>query len=170
MSYATSDGSAIADSDYLATSGILTLPPGTTSATVTVTVNGDTLPESDETFFVSLTNPANATIARGQGQGTILNDDAVSGSITVVSPNGGENWRRGQTRTIKWKSADVPGPVRIDLARDGVNYTETIAGSTVNDGVDRWTVTGPATQTARIRICSIDLAACDASDGVFRIR
>ena len=31
--------------------------------------------EPDETFFVNLSNPTNATIADGQGQGTITNDD-----------------------------------------------------------------------------------------------
>ena len=31
----------------------------------------------DETFLVNLSNPANATILDGQGQGTITDDDAV---------------------------------------------------------------------------------------------
>jgi len=170
VSYATANGSASAGSDYAAASGTLTFAPGTTSQTVTVAVTGDTLPEANETFLVNLGSPTNATIAKGQGQGTILNDDAAPGSITVVSPNGGENWRSGQKRTIQWTSSGVTGPVRIDLARDGVNYTETIAASTTNDGVDRWTVTGPATSTARIRVCTVNLAVCDGSNGVFRIR
>jgi hypothetical protein len=59
---------------------------------------------------------------------------------------------------------------RAHRSRDGVNYTETIAASTTNDGVDRWTVTGPATSTARIRVCTVNLAVCDGSNGVFRIR
>ena len=88
----------------------------------------------------------------------------------MVSPNGGENWRHGQNRTIQWTSAGVAGSVRIDLARDGANYTETIAASTVNDGVDVWTVTGPATTSARIRVCTVDLSICDASNAMFRIR
>ena len=36
---------------------------------------GDTLNEADETFFVNLSNPVNATIDRGQGRGVILTDD-----------------------------------------------------------------------------------------------
>src|SRR5438128_6033450 len=54
---------------------MVTFAPGTTSQTVTVTVNGDTKFEPDETFFVNLTLPVNATIADGQGVGTIQNDD-----------------------------------------------------------------------------------------------
>ena len=45
------------------------------SQTVTVPVYGDTTYEPNETFFVNLSNPASATIADGQGVGTILNDD-----------------------------------------------------------------------------------------------
>src|SRR5207245_3154175 len=77
VTYATADGTATtADNDYVAANGTLTFNPGDTSKTITVTVNGDTKFEPDETFFVNLSNPINATIADGQGQGTILNDDA----------------------------------------------------------------------------------------------
>jgi hypothetical protein len=171
VDYATADGTATMGTDYVATAGTLTFAPGSTTQVVRVTVNGDTSVEPDETVFVNLSNPANATLTDGQGVGTIRNDDSAAvATITVLDPNGGENWRAGQARNIQWRSAGVPGSVRIDLARDGVHFTETIAGATTNDGVDRWTVTGPATSTARIRVCTIDLTVCDASDGVFRIR
>src|SRR5213076_814118 len=49
-----------------------------TSQPVTVTVNCDTKFESNETFFVNLSNPTGgATISDGQGQGTIVNDDTA---------------------------------------------------------------------------------------------
>ena len=38
-------------------------------------IKGDTVTEPDETFFVNLSNPGNATILDGQGQGAIQNDD-----------------------------------------------------------------------------------------------
>src|SRR5262249_4772982 len=88
VNYATADGTATAGSDYTAASGTLSFAPGDLSKTVTVLVNGDTAVEPDETFFVKLTNLTNATIAVGQGTGTILNDDssaAVSLSISSVS-------------------------------------------------------------------------------------
>jgi len=172
VDYATADGTATAGSDYVAAAGTLTFAPGTTTQVVTVTVNGDTLVEGDETFAVSLSNAVGATIADAQGVGTIRNDDSAppAGTITVLDPNGGENWREGQSRNIQWTSSGVVGNVRIDLARDGVNFTETIAGATANDGVDRWKVTGPATTSARIRVCTTDLAVCDTSNATFRIR
>jgi uncharacterized repeat protein (TIGR01451 family) len=76
VDYATANGTATADSDYLTTSDTLIFDAGVTSRTVTVVVNGDLLDELDETFLVSLSNPVNASISDGQGQGTITNDDS----------------------------------------------------------------------------------------------
>jgi len=73
--YATADGSATAGSDYVARSGTLTIPAGTTTKTIAITINGDTTAEPDETFFINLTTPVNATIPDAQATGTIQNDD-----------------------------------------------------------------------------------------------
>jgi Bacterial Ig domain/Calx-beta domain len=76
VSYATANGTATASSgDYVAGSSTVSFAPGQTSRTITVLVVGDTTEEPDETFFVNLWNPVNATIADSQGQGTIQNDD-----------------------------------------------------------------------------------------------
>jgi len=75
VDYATADGTANSGSDYLASSGTLTFNPGELTKNVPVTIIGDTTFESNETFFVNLTAPVNATISDGQGQGTITNDD-----------------------------------------------------------------------------------------------
>jgi subtilisin-like proprotein convertase family protein len=63
--------------DYAAASGTLSVPAGATSASVAVTLNGDTDVEPDETFFVNLVNPSGATIIDSQGVGTLVNDDGV---------------------------------------------------------------------------------------------
>src|SRR5207244_12712459 len=74
VDYATADGTATAPSDYQSASGTVNFPPGVTSQTVTVEVNGDTDPEPDENFFVNLTTPSHLAIGDGQGEGTSLND------------------------------------------------------------------------------------------------
>jgi uncharacterized repeat protein (TIGR01451 family) len=58
---------------------------------VTVTVNGDTTVEPDETFDVELSNAIGATIAPpAEGRGTIVNDDLTSADLqaskTLVTP------------------------------------------------------------------------------------
>ena len=79
VSYATADGTATAGSDYVSASGTLTWAAGDTSSkTISVTVNGDTTVEPDETFYVNLSSPSNATISKSQGVGTIQNDDVQS--------------------------------------------------------------------------------------------
>jgi Ca2+-binding RTX toxin-like protein len=75
VAYATADDTATQPSDYTAVGATLTFTPGQTSKTVSVSVNGDTTVEPDETFFVNLSAATNATIADAQGVGTIQNDD-----------------------------------------------------------------------------------------------
>jgi hypothetical protein len=90
VAYATGNGSATAGSDYRAASGTLTFAPGETSKTLTVLVNGDRSGEPNETFVVNLSSPTNATIADGQGVGTIL-DDEPRVSISDVTKTEGKN-------------------------------------------------------------------------------
>ena len=74
---ATADGTAVAPGDYVVNSLTgQTIPAGGSTYSFTVLVNGDTTPEADETFFVNVSNVANAVVVDGQGQGTIVNDDA----------------------------------------------------------------------------------------------
>lgn len=75
--YVTADGTAKAsDNDYVAIAGgTVTFTAGQTQQTVTVMVRGDTKKEADETFFVNLSAPINATLGNSKGTGTIKNDD-----------------------------------------------------------------------------------------------
>lgn len=93
---ATADGTAhddnppSEDNDYVAR--VLTaqmITAGNTTYTFAVTVNGDTLVENNETFFVNLTNVANAAVLDDQGQGTIQNDDTPLLVISQVYGGGG---------------------------------------------------------------------------------
>jgi ELWxxDGT repeat protein len=84
VSYATADGTATAGSDYVATSAILTFAPGQVTQTFSVTVMGDTIPESNETFLVNLTSPTGATIADRQAVGLILDDEP--GQFYALAP------------------------------------------------------------------------------------
>lgn len=90
VDYVTSDGSAVAPGDYTATSGTLTFIPGAITQTIKIAVSGDTMVEANETFVVKLSNASNATIADGQGIGTIINDDGTSLSINDVAVTEGD--------------------------------------------------------------------------------
>ena len=64
VDYATADGTALAGSDYTATSGTLTIAAGDTSGTFTVPITSDGVAETLETLTVNLSNAANATLGR----------------------------------------------------------------------------------------------------------
>ena len=73
-------GTATSATDYAAiSSGTLNFAAGETEKTVTVTVNGDTTHESNETVVLRLSSPSNAALSGGKatldGTGTITDDD-----------------------------------------------------------------------------------------------
>jgi hypothetical protein len=57
-----SDGTATAGSDYFPSNGTLTFSPGEVNKCFNVTINNDSLPETDETVNLALENPSNATL------------------------------------------------------------------------------------------------------------
>src|SRR5262245_63947280 len=77
VNFATSDGTAtVADGDYAAAAGVLHFAANQNAQTISVTINGDTRVEANETSHVGLSNASNgAIISAGQGNGTITNDD-----------------------------------------------------------------------------------------------
>ena len=80
VDYATSDGTAVAGSDYTAASGKLTFNAGDTSQTVQVTVLTDQEDESDETLTLTLSNPSQATLDDATATGTIEDGESSSGT------------------------------------------------------------------------------------------
>jgi hypothetical protein len=70
---------------------------------------------------------------------------------TVTSPNGGENWTLGSTHDITWSPGNG-GNVTIELSRDNGSTWETLFAATANDGSEAWTVSGPTTSQALVRI------------------
>lgn len=72
--------------DFEMTSGLLTFQPTVTSVTTSVKVCGDSSAESNETFALNLSNPFNATLFDGSGNGTIVNDDVIELVLEESSP------------------------------------------------------------------------------------
>jgi len=124
VDYSTNDGTATADSDYTAVSGTLSFAPGETSKTVDVLVNGDVLDEADgDTFTFDLSNPIRATIADGQGVGTITDDDPTpSLSVADVSVAEGDAGTVTATFTVSLSSASGR-TVTVDYSTAAVTAT-----------------------------------------------
>ena len=92
VSYATSDGTAAAGFDYVAATGTATIPFGSSTTGIPVTIVDDGLDEPDETFQVALTGASGGTVTAGVAQGLILDDDG--GALRLPELNHGAELRR----------------------------------------------------------------------------
>ncbi|HKY74585.1 MAG TPA: Calx-beta domain-containing protein, partial [Acidimicrobiia bacterium] len=111
VSYATANGSADS-ADYVATNGTLSFADGEMSKTVSVTINGDTDVEGDDTFSLNLSGATGGvTIADGQGIGTITNDDAPD---AIIAPWINE-FHYDNTGTDTGEFIEIAGPAGLNL-------------------------------------------------------
>jgi hypothetical protein len=116
--HTTGAGTATSGVDYAAVSlGSVSFPPGATSATATVQLNGDTTIENNETFVVGLFQLLNATLGDGSALGTIVNDDLPKISIMDRSQAEG-NAANVATFVVKLSEPGLV-PVTVDLSTTG---------------------------------------------------
>ena len=130
VNYATSDRTALAGSDYTATSGVLTFPPDLGEATVTVTVLDDWLEEPDETVAVTLAGAVNAVIGEAESEGTIRNDDVTTTAIILGAVPSRVTEGAGATAVTVTASLDGS-----PLAQ-ATTVTVTVSGSGAADAAD----------------------------------
>ncbi len=78
VEYATSGGTATGGIDFTAQSGTLTFAANETSKTVSITTTEDSMDEDDETFTLTLSSPANATLGDAEATGTIRNTETAA--------------------------------------------------------------------------------------------
>jgi len=148
VAYATGGGTATAGNDYAAVSGTITFSAGETVKTITVTVNGDTTEEGNETFLLTLSSPTGATLnGGGVGTGTLVNDDGNVVSVTptaVSQPEGDSN--SNMVFTVKLAEAASENVVVVyntanGTATAGSDYTATSGTLTFAPGVTELLVT-----------------------------
>ncbi len=94
----------------------------------------------------------------------------ISG-LTVLVPNGGEEWIVGSAQTITWDAVNPGGIGAVDifLSIDDWTTIDTIAEGEVNDGSYPWSVSNRPSTNAKIRIAGTNHAVVDESDDPFTI-
>ncbi len=127
--YTTTNGTALAGTDYYPTNGVLTFNPGETNKYIQVPIINNLLPEGNRTVFLSLTNavgsflyaPTNATLtiidtvqAAGQFSFSTTNFTANSSDVNAVLTVVRTNGFTGPV-SVYWTA--VPGTALL-----GVNY------------------------------------------------
>jgi RHS repeat-associated protein len=90
-------------------------------------------------------------------------------SLTLTSPNGGENWNGGSIHNIAWTSEGSIANVTLQYSTDnGANWTD-IIGSTPNTGSYSWTVPASTGSQCIVQISDDISGATDSSDAPFAI-
>ncbi|SDY60490.1 hypothetical protein SAMN04487939_10415 [Lysobacter sp. yr284] len=101
----TVDGTATAGSDYVAVSDLAgTIAAGQSSATISVSVNGDTVSEPNETFKLRVQDISGATPAAPgvvEATATIVNDDVTVVAIHDIQGNGAKSPLENQIVTTE---------------------------------------------------------------------
>ncbi|MYK00406.1 MAG: hypothetical protein F4037_00395 [Gemmatimonadales bacterium] len=85
VAYATAGGTATSGTDFTAEDGTLAFAAGVTEKTVSVSTTEDAVEEGNETFTLTLSSPAGATLGvAAAATGTIVDDDAAQAALTAT--------------------------------------------------------------------------------------
>ena len=143
------DGTADPNVDFTAKFGKVTFAPGQTSQDITVDILGDLTNESDENFFVRLSDATGAVIEDGVGEAVIENDDAPIITISDPAPTP-ETGPQGIPNTINFtvslsRPADVVTTIDYSTANgtalSGQDYIATSGQLTFQIGEQSKTIT-----------------------------
>ena len=156
-------GTATSATDYAAiTSGTLNFAAGDTEKTVTVTVNGDTTDEPNETVVLRLSSPSNAVLSGGAttldgtGTGTITDDDATPTATLVLTPatidESGNRNESTVTATLSGASSEA-----VTLTVNAVAVSPAVAGDFTLSANNTLTIAaGSKASTGAVTITAVD--------------
>lgn len=96
-------------------------------------------------------------------------------TLAVTSPNGGESWPKGSTKTITWTAVGVSGKVKLVLFKAGVRLGDIGLDVLASQQSVSWIVgsydggTAPAGTDYKIKIRTLDNTQSDMSNDDFTI-
>lgn len=129
VSYATSDGSAVAGTDYTPASGTLSFAAGETSKSFAVSVTDDSAIEPNETVTLTLSNPAQANLGSPSTATLTINDDdlpsAAFSSGTYSAAESGTPTITVVLSAATAQQASVQYATSDGTATAGTDYTAT---------------------------------------------
>ncbi len=96
--------------------------------------------------------------------------ELIGSSLSLTSPNGGENWQVGSVRNISWTSSGISN-VKLEFTTDnGASWSTIIASTAASTGSYSWTIPNTPTTQAKVRISdAVNASVNDLSDGLFTI-
>ena len=182
VSFATSDGSAVAGTDYFATNGVLVFTNGVTSQSFVVRVIANTTVQPDKTVLLQLANPSNGQLIAPSAATLTIHD--TSGSLVVPAgstfaaggdPNGNGLIDPGENVTLLFAlrasgGTNIPSVFATLLATNGITSPSPSGpvsyGSLVVDGPS---VSRPYSFTANGTNSQLIAATFQLNNGVANI-
>src|SRR5919106_2804113 len=150
FSFATPNGTATAGSDYVAASGSATFAPGEVEKPVVVLINGDTVDETQETYFLDISNVQNATVGTSRGNGVIVDDDGPTISLNDISVTEGNSGLKSATFTLT-----LSGPSVEAVAVRAITTPGTATASTDYNSLNLVVILQPGTVTRTFDVAII---------------
>ncbi len=143
---ATATGTA-SSSDFTEKSGTLTIAHGVSTKTVTIDTSADILPEQDENFTVTLSNPTGGASLGSVTTSTVtIRDDDAAGTLQLASP--GPSVTEGEDAVFTvYRSDGTAGEITVDYtsstgtATSGADFTAASGTLTFPAGVTEKTIT-----------------------------
>jgi hypothetical protein len=99
------------------------------------------------------------------------NTFTISSKITVISPNGGENWQAGSIHEIIWNTTNVTNVALSFTTNNGSVWTTIIASTAASNGSYKWTIpTATVGTQCKIKVAdATNSSIYDVSDNIFTI-
>jgi hypothetical protein len=130
-----------------------------------------TVPNTPSTLcLVRISDTSNATIHDISNETFTIT--APNPTLTVVAPNGGENWVVGTVRSVKWNRQDVNN-IKIEYSTDNGSVWLVVVESRPAGGIrsHSWTIPNTPSTQCLVRITDIDDASVnDVSNNTFTIQ
>lgn len=145
----TAQDTATPVDDYtpVTTSGSIAI--GASSTTISVPLIDDALAEGDETFTITLSNPANATLGTATAQGTIVDDEIPVSSIPAIQGTGvcSPLVPTCSSAAIQGDTARTEGNIVTAVGADGFAMQDPVGDGNpaTSDGIYVFTLAAPLT-------------------------
>jgi hypothetical protein len=150
VNYDMKKGTATENEDFIPSKGTITFQPGEMVKWINVDIVGDAICETDKDFGITLSSPQNATIKKGNGKITIVNDDCNFPAVKKFAAYEVRFTHTGYT-TFLGTPADCP------IRPDGkVVLYGILSGSEADAGSDDIQYTGTLQLDIDMDICSVE--------------
>ncbi|HLP59682.1 MAG TPA: Ig-like domain-containing protein [Candidatus Deferrimicrobium sp.] len=163
----SSDGVTWRQGDSKSLRFLFSLAYGNTANAVAAVGNGGPrgLPPEQEQLQLYSTHYSRS----GGTPAPVLVPKPVISTITVVAPNGGEQWLVGKQYPIQWVTQGTVASVNIDFSSDGKKTWTRLSSNYANRGLINWTIPDTVSTNCFVRVTGSEGTPTDTSNTAFAI-